>query len=98
LYLGVSRASTPGVHFAFYETDSFVSAGGKVAAELCAENVRLADGALPIAVGGMQLPVLRETRMPAVMCTIGQEDESDQVLGMVPALAQAITQWSNQPL
>lgn len=98
LYLGVSSASAHGVHFAFYETDSFVSAGGKVAAELCAENVRLADGALPISVGGMQLPVLRETRMPAVMCTIGHEGESDRALGLVPALAQAITQWSNQPL
>jgi hypothetical protein len=34
--------------------------------------------------------------MPAVMCTIG--DESDRALGVIPALAQAITQWSNQPL
>jgi N-acetylmuramoyl-L-alanine amidase len=98
LYLGVSSASTHGVHFAFYETDSFVSAGGKVAAELCAENVRLADGALPISVGGMQLPVLRETRMPAVMCTISHEGGGDGALGVVPALAQAITQWGNQPL
>jgi len=46
----------------------------------------------------MQLPVLRETRMPAVICTIGDEGESDHALGVVPALAQAITQWSNQPL
>lgn len=98
LYIGVSRASTHGVHFAYYETDSFVSAGGKVAAELCAESVRSTDGTLPIAVGGMQLPVLRETRMPAVMCVIGHEVESDRALGVVPALAQAIAQWSNQPL
>jgi N-acetylmuramoyl-L-alanine amidase len=94
----VLSASTNGVHFAFYETDSFVSAGGKVAAELCAENVRSADGALLIEVGGMQLPVLRETRMPAVMCTIGPEGGGDGALGVVPALAQAITQWVNQPL
>jgi N-acetylmuramoyl-L-alanine amidase len=98
LYIGVSRSSTHGVHFAYYETDSFVSAGGKVAAELCAESVRSTDGTLPIAVGGMQLPVLRETRMPAVMCVIGHEVESDRALGVVPSLAQAIAQWSNQPL
>ena len=98
LYLGVSSASTPTVHFAFYETDSFVSAGGKVAAELCAESVRTNDSALHIAVGGMQLPVLRETRMPAVMCTMGHAGGGDRVLGVVPSLAQAITQWGNQPL
>jgi len=46
----------------------------------------------------MQLPVLRETRMPAVMCTIGHEGENDRALGVVPGLAQAITQWGNQPL
>jgi N-acetylmuramoyl-L-alanine amidase len=98
LYLGVSSSSTPAIHFAYYETDSFVSAGGKVAAELCAEGVRSTDVAPHIEVNGMQLPVLRETRMPAVMCTLGFEDESDRAIGMVPALAHAIAQWSNQPL
>jgi len=98
LYLGVSSSSTPAIHFAYYETDSFVSAGGKVAAELCAEGVRSTDVAPHIEVNGMQLPVLRETRMPAVMCTLGFEDESDRAIGMVPALAHAIAQWSNRPL
>jgi N-acetylmuramoyl-L-alanine amidase len=98
LYIGVSSAPTNGMHFAFYETDSFVSAGGKAAAELCAESVRSTESALPIAVSGMQLPVLRETRMPAVIFTIGDEGESVHAPHVVPALAQAITQWSNQPL
>ncbi len=98
LYIGVSRATTQGVHFAYYQTDSFVSAGGKVAAELCASNVQSIDGALLVVAGGMQLPVLRETRMPAVMCTIGDDNGNGNALGMVPALALAITQWSNQPL
>jgi hypothetical protein len=46
----------------------------------------------------MQLPVLRETRMPAVMCTVGLEGGEDFGLGMISALAQAITQWNNQPI
>jgi len=33
-----------------------------------------------------------------VMCVIGHEGESDRALGVVPSLAQAIAQWSNQPL
>lgn len=98
LYLGVSNVMSSEIHFAYYQTDSFVSAGGKVAASLCAENVRLVDETLQIAVDGMQLPILRETRMPAVMCAIGFIDDGDRTLGIVPALAQAITQWSNQPL
>jgi hypothetical protein len=46
----------------------------------------------------MQLPVLRETRMPAVMCTVGLSGNEDSALGMIPALAKAITQWNNQPI
>jgi hypothetical protein len=33
-----------------------------------------------------------------VMCTIGPEGGGDGALGVVPALAEAITQWGNQPL
>lgn len=98
LYVGVSGVETTAIQFAFYETDSFVSAGGRVAAELCAEFVRSTHSTSGVAVSGMQLPVLRETRMPAVMCTIGSKHGDDFALGMVPALAQAIMQWSNQPI
>jgi hypothetical protein len=46
----------------------------------------------------MQLPVLRETRMPAVMCTVGLDGDADFGLKIISALAQAITQWNNQPI
>ena len=98
LYIGVSNASTNATQFAYYETESFVSAGGRMAAELCAEFVRLSQGDHDIVACGMQLPVLRETRMPAVMCTVGLIGNDDSALGMIPALAKAITQWNNQPI
>ena len=98
LYIGVSNTATNATQFAYYETESFVSAGGRMAAELCAEFVRLSQGDLDVVACGMQLPVLRETRMPAVMCTVGLSGNEESALGMIPALAKAITQWNNQPI
>ena len=98
LYVGVSNASTNATQFAYYETESFVSAGGRMAAELCAEFVRLSQSDHDVVACGMQLPVLRETRMPAVMCTVGLSGNAESALGMISALAKAITQWNNQPI
>ena len=98
LYVGVSNASTNATQFAYYETESFVSAGGRMAAELCAEFVRSSQSNHDVVACGMQLPVLRETRMPAVMCTVGLIGNENSALGMIPALAKAITQWNNQPI
>ena len=98
LYIGVSNASTNAAQFAYYETESFVSAGGRMAAELCAEFVRLSQSDHDVVACGMQLPVLRETRMPAVMCTVGLSGNAESALGMISALAKAITQWNNQPI
>jgi len=98
LYVGVSNASTNATQFAYYETESFVSAGGRMAAELCAEFVRSSQSNHDVVACGMQLPVLRETRMPAVMCTVGLIGNDDSALGMIPALAKAITLWNNQPI
>ena len=98
LYIGVSNASTNATQFAYYETESFVSAGGRMAAELCAEFVRSSQSNHDVVSCGMQLSVLRETRMPAVMCTVGLSGNAESALGMISALAKAITQWNNQPI
>ena len=98
LYIGVSNASTNATQFAYYETESFVSAGGRMAAELFAEFVRSSQSNHDVVACGMQLPVLRETRMPAVLCTVGLIGNENSALGMIPALAKAITQWNNQPI
>lgn len=98
LYIGVSGSENTVVQFAYYETESFTYAGGRVAAAQCAEYVRSAHNRTDVVVSGMQLPVLRETRMPAVMCTIGYEGNEDRAMHTVQALAQAITQWNNQPV
>jgi N-acetylmuramoyl-L-alanine amidase len=98
LYIGVSNASTNATQFAYYQSESFVSAGGRMAAELCAEFVRSSQSSHDVVSCGMQLPILRETRMPAVMCTVGLSGNEEFALGMIQALAKAITQWNNQPI
>ena len=55
----------------YYQVPSFESAGGRALAELIAREMHNVVPDLAPAVSGMRLPVLRETRMPAVLVTIG---------------------------
>ena len=97
LYVGISSEVSKATQFAYYETDSFVSAGGRVAAELCAEFVRSTESTSTVVACGMQLPVLRETRMPAVVCTLGPRTSEHELLALVTPLRTALTAWCDNP-
>ncbi len=91
------RSDEPGAHLAFYATPGFESIGGRRLAELLADALRPVTG--PTAVRGMRLPLLRETRMPAVACTLG--DPRLVVTHGVELAAfcrQAIEHWVQAPL
>jgi N-acetylmuramoyl-L-alanine amidase len=98
LYVGlcVSTDGTPRV--AYYATEGFESVGGRQLAELAAAEIGevFAD---PFCAFGMRLPILRETRMPAVVCHLSRVE---QVVERYPqlslALAQAINRWVTQPV
>ena len=48
---------------------------------------------------GMRLPVLRETRMPAVLCSLGPVREVvDATDAITVALVAAIVAWAESPL
>lgn len=96
LYFGVVISEVPEVRFEYYQTGSFVSAGGKLAAELCAQHVAGFVNLNP-AVRGMQLPVLRETRMPAVVCTLGPRTSEHELLDLVTPLRTALAAWCDNP-
>ncbi|MEY3148690.1 MAG: hypothetical protein RL688_1909, partial [Actinomycetota bacterium] len=53
----------------YYAVPSFESAGGRSLAQLMERHLR--DVVPRIAVEGMRLPILRETKMPAVLVTLG---------------------------
>jgi len=55
---------------AYYETPTFVSQGGRSLAKQIADELG-ASNTQVVRTSGMRLPVLRETRMPAVVCTFG---------------------------
>jgi N-acetylmuramoyl-L-alanine amidase len=81
------------VSIAYYRTEGFESAGGRELAALIAQAL----GALPLArpaIAGMRLAVLRETRMPAVLCTLGPVRAAvDQAPEIAAAAAAAVECW-----
>ncbi len=69
-YVGFEASTHPQTMAHFYKVPTFESVGGRALAELIAKELHDIEGLEPT-VAGMRLPVLRETRMPAVLLTIG---------------------------
>ena len=69
-YIGFETTAEAGAVATFYRVPTFESVGGRALAEIIARELDGVAGLHPTA-SGMRLPVLRETRMPAVLLTIG---------------------------
>ena len=100
LYLGLAVAAGAGCTCAYYATPDYESAGGRRLAEHLASELAAAgfapEGCQPL---GMRLPVLRETRMPAVLCEVGPPTavvEGAPLL--VISLGAAIGAWAAAPV
>jgi N-acetylmuramoyl-L-alanine amidase len=87
--------SQPGCATAFYSGYRYESPGGHRLADLVQQRAPGALGVRDLGVHGMSIPVLRETRMPAVIVEIGP---AQVVVEMGPALADALadalTDWA----
>jgi N-acetylmuramoyl-L-alanine amidase len=83
----------------YYAVPQFESAGGRVlAARIAASCAETVEGFHP-AVRGMRLPVLRETRMPAVLVSIKEvQPVLDMTAELVVAVVEALEQWAADPL
>lgn len=93
LYVGFeSRAErTTVVHF--YKVPNFESVGGRTLADDITTELHSIEGLRPSA-AGMRLPVLRETRMPAVLVAIGPVRRVvDATPHVVDAVVRAIELW-----
>ncbi|MEY2627814.1 MAG: hypothetical protein RJB08_1573 [Actinomycetota bacterium] len=87
-YVGLEGHGESECTIAYYQVPGFTSLHGEALAGAIAREL---SGALPgIAVNpvGMRLPVLRETKMPAVLCSLGPFQE---VVDRAPEVAAAIT-------
>lgn len=97
VYVGLTLADHDG-SVTYFATEGFVSAGGQgLAGHTSREIEGVLDSAHPAA--GMRLPILRETRMPAVWCRVGNPPT---VMQRGPALAaalhRALVTWCGEPV
>jgi N-acetylmuramoyl-L-alanine amidase len=88
VYLGLRlERGADGSTSAHYAGHRYESAGGRRLAELVQEIVPKAIGIADKGVRGMAIPVLKETRMPAVVCDLGPPSH---VVAHTAELAEAL--------
>ncbi len=96
VYVGFEAESTVCSTISYFSVPGFESRGGRALAELLAVRLRDITAADPVAVG-MRLPVLRETRMPAVMCTVGPvRSVVDAAERISHAVIEALAVWASE--
>ncbi|MEQ8841557.1 MAG: peptidoglycan-binding protein [Acidimicrobiales bacterium] len=91
-YLGLTLADERH-QISYFEIDGFTSHGGRSLAHHCVDALR---GVLAVDVeaNGMRLPILRETRMPAVWCRLGPASlVVERAAAVTDALRDAVTSW-----
>jgi N-acetylmuramoyl-L-alanine amidase len=93
LYVGIRLVPEPSCQVAFYATAGFESVGGRRLAEVSAKELGtvLDQEGDP---AGMRLPVLRETKMPAVVCSLGPADEVViHAADLAASLSESVATW-----
>ncbi|MFM2181833.1 MAG: hypothetical protein RJB61_127 [Actinomycetota bacterium] len=93
VYLGFEASDEPTTVVHFYRVPTFESLGGRTLAEGLVAQLGVVPH-LRAATDGMRLPVLRETRMPAVLVTVGPLRQAlDAAPLVVDAALHAIEVW-----
>ena len=89
------RAADDGCSTAYYAAHRFESQGGRRLAECIQAQLPPVLDAKPLPPVGMALPVLRETRMPAVLCELGPPAALVGRGGeLADALTRALEDWT----
>jgi N-acetylmuramoyl-L-alanine amidase len=99
VFLGLTVDEAGPCWAAYYSTEGFESAGGRRLAALVVAMLS-GDSSLEVEPAkGMRLPILRETRMPAVLCSVGPPSA---VVATSPTLARGLArvldQWAAAPV
>jgi N-acetylmuramoyl-L-alanine amidase len=92
LYLGLGLGTEPGARCVYFETPGFRSEFGFTVAHALRDQLRPVIGE-DLAVAGRAYPVLRETRMAAVVCELASEGDAfalARVVGRSGAVARAV--------
>ena len=98
VYLGLEGGAAAPTVIHYYQVPTFESVGGHTLATYLSRQLRLAT-ALDVADPcGMRLPVLRETRMPAVLCVLAPVRLAvDTAAQITSSLVSAVEQWTDCP-
>ena len=97
IYVGFEARSDRCTDVFYFAVPTFESIGGRA---LASHVVNELGGLLPVpaALRGMRLPVLRETRMPAVLCSLGPvRDVVDSTDAITHAVVDAVSAWTETP-
>ena len=98
LYVGFEAVANERSAISYFAVPTFESVGGRAVADAA---VRSLTGVLhvPPSLHGMRLPVLRETRMPAVLLSLGPvRSVVDDTDAITLAVVDAIATWATSPL
>jgi N-acetylmuramoyl-L-alanine amidase len=98
VYIGFEAVTDRRSTISYFAVPTFESIGGRT---LAAETVEQLRPILAVApeLRGMRLPVLRETRMPAVLCSLGPvRDVVDATEPIAGAILAAVVAWSMSPV
>ncbi|MEL6891639.1 MAG: peptidoglycan-binding protein [Actinomycetota bacterium] len=98
VYLGFEARTDDDNSVSYFAVPTFESIGGRTLA-VHVTNRLAAVFTKPPTPQGMRLPVLRETRMPAVLCSLGPvRDVVDSTDRITTAILAAVTDWNDAPL
>ena len=96
VYLGLHGTNgTPSV--CYYSVPGFESRGGRQLASLLAEHLFATLGVCDEP-KGMRLAVLRETRMPAVVCELNPRAVDEHLAVLAAAITSALRRWVEGPM
>ena len=97
VYLGLEAHTQPTLDIAYYSVPTFTSPGGHSLAHLLGQGLSSALH-MPTEVVGRRLPILRETKMPAVMLSLGPvRHVVDHAPDVALAIATAVDHWVRAP-
>lgn len=97
-FIGLALRDEPGARASYYSAEGFESIGGRRLARLTLDELPRAL-APSLELAGMRLPVLRETRMPAVVFELGPPALVVEHSGeLAEALSSAVMRWVRDPL
>ena len=99
VYVGFESSGDETCTVFYYEVPTFHSVGGKALAERIAATINERIPELTARAVGVRHPVLRETRMPAVLCSLGPVPVVRlKTVALANAVVSSLADWLAAPL